>query len=725
MSDRMETFGAELKITGQETAVDAQKKVEGLEQSIVDLSASFLKGDVPQDQYLASMKQLKTELRANEQALRIIESANRKQAESMEDLARAEDRAAASASKVGKAVKESGQDMGKARAGVLDLSRAVQDFAQGGVGGILNNLEGVGRAIPAILADPLALISSVPAILTTVGTALYIFGPKVWHAFEGFVGGSNAIPPATTALQRLEGKLGEVTKQLDAMREKQTLTNAELVIYNGLTAYQIQLEKQKTAEMQKQADVQALRKLKAPGADEAQRERAEVVQSAVGGKQKETEDALAAQLTGQDREKNFGDRRILEGQIANTAPGVNRSVLEKQLRALNDRIRRSERGELFAEFQRQAEEMLASAATGNEQAIGQVSGLMRGGDQFALGAPLENVRQQFEQASPAGMKARRDERHAIEQQQHDAKAAADAKRKKEQEDNKLDREQEKQRKDRHDREVEQARVRLAHPEQTEALLGPDALDQADAVVHGGPETRAPRPAARPRGAAPRQAPSTVFVSPDIELPAVAPPAFNQSEQERQPVRRRAAAAKPAAAPELPIPIAALPGFIPENGPIRNPLAGLKGTKLKKARRAQRLEAARAEKQRRDMQRTFRIATARPLPSTVIPSSGRPRAPQAPARLDQQPPVVDHPAAAAPPKGNAWHEPAVSVPGPQASLVPELAKPIAATQEALAKLQAQTARDHQIIEMLNERSRALTNRNVEGTISALNSGSSTC
>jgi hypothetical protein len=149
------------------------------------------------------------------------------------------------ANKADRAMEGTGKGAKQAQQGFLDLSRAASDWATGGFLGVVNNLEGIGRAIPALLKNPMALLSGLPAILTAVGTALYLFGGKVYEAFRHFALGSHEVPKATEALKRNEERIREVVKALDSYREKQRLTNSELKEYNKLSDEQVRLEEQK------------------------------------------------------------------------------------------------------------------------------------------------------------------------------------------------------------------------------------------------------------------------------------------------------------------------------------------------------------------------------------------------------------------------------------------------------------------------------------------------
>ena len=65
-------FGAEQKISGEETAVDAGTKVQELKAAIVALAETYSQGEIGQQEFSATMKDLSAWLCADEQAVRIL-----------------------------------------------------------------------------------------------------------------------------------------------------------------------------------------------------------------------------------------------------------------------------------------------------------------------------------------------------------------------------------------------------------------------------------------------------------------------------------------------------------------------------------------------------------------------------------------------------------------------------------------------------------------------------
>jgi hypothetical protein len=316
MSHNIESYGLELLITGQETAVDATKKLEALEKAALELAQAYNRGDISQTDFLEKLKPLNADIRANEQAIKILAAAQREQeeasrkaaasereqAEALDRLKQAErDTAAAAqaladkerlageaAAAAGRKVSATAQDLNRAKQGALDTARAVQDFTQGGFGGILNNLEGLGRGLPALLKNPMSLLTSLPTVLTLVGVGLYTFGGQVYQAFRHFALGSNEIPKATDALGQIDGRLKDVTKQLDAYREAHVLTNWELKEYNRLSAEQVVLERQKGQALLDVANAKKFAESN-PGKEEDEKKRAEMFGTTLGTPQQREE----------------------------------------------------------------------------------------------------------------------------------------------------------------------------------------------------------------------------------------------------------------------------------------------------------------------------------------------------------------------------------------------------------------------------------------------------
>jgi trimeric autotransporter adhesin len=91
-------FGADLTIGGQETSVSAEEKIAALRQATIELAESFTAGEIGQQEFTAALKALNADLRVNEQAFRLLASAQREQAQ---EEARSAAAAAAAAAEAG------------------------------------------------------------------------------------------------------------------------------------------------------------------------------------------------------------------------------------------------------------------------------------------------------------------------------------------------------------------------------------------------------------------------------------------------------------------------------------------------------------------------------------------------------------------------------------------------------------------------------------------------
>jgi hypothetical protein len=139
------------------------------------------------------------------------------------------------------------RDLGRS---ALEAGRALQDFSQGGVGGILNNIEGLSLALGGG--------AGLAGVMTAVGLAAYFAMPHIKSFFEE--ARNNPIPENIDSLKGMEDRLKDVTKRLGELRENQKLTNTELAEYNRLTAEEAELTAKANAEKARKAELDKLDK---------------------------------------------------------------------------------------------------------------------------------------------------------------------------------------------------------------------------------------------------------------------------------------------------------------------------------------------------------------------------------------------------------------------------------------------------------------------------------
>lgn len=225
---------------------------------------------------------------------------------------------------LGAAYKRAGSSAAGAGQAALQTGRVIQDFAQGGLGGILNNIEG--------LVTALGGGAGLAGALTLVGVAALLFKDRLAEAFNELRGDSNPIPKANDNLKAMKDRLDDVTKSLDGYKDRTKLSSDELKEFNRLTAEQVRLEKDMTAEKERRAAIE-----KALEDSDPTKRRAKQVQQAVssmGGLGKiegefvaqeiaRQQSALGADFTPdmvlqikQDMRRRFGD--ALRGDMAAT-----------------------------------------------------------------------------------------------------------------------------------------------------------------------------------------------------------------------------------------------------------------------------------------------------------------------------------------------------------------------------------------------------------------------
>lgn len=276
---------------GAETVDQLRRSTANYKALLAQLPDEFRRGNVSAEQFTAEMKRLGTEYDRQAGLLRQMEAALEAEAQAARRAAEAQQTAAAAAAgaagdvyeladayelvekeeervvvqtrklsdvfanirvstrdvntweaalgKAGRAADgaaRSSADMGFA---VLNAGRGIQDFAQGGFGGILNNIE--------MMTTSLGGTAGLAGALSAVGVAAYLVGPKLVDFGKGLLYGSNEIPPLTDKLKALEEQHRKNAKALDELREKQHLSDDELKRHNELVKEQAKLDAERDA----------------------------------------------------------------------------------------------------------------------------------------------------------------------------------------------------------------------------------------------------------------------------------------------------------------------------------------------------------------------------------------------------------------------------------------------------------------------------------------------
>lgn len=160
------------------------------------------------------------------EGLKTLATAAQEAADKMEVAARA------SEDFEGKTVKSSANS-GRS---MLELGRILQDFSQGGVAGVINNVEG--------LVTSLGGTAGLAGAITAVGVAFFVLQPYI-RTFIDSLGETKAkIPETTSSVDALSAAYAKNKKELEELRDKQKLTSDELARYNELTQEQVKLQQQ-------------------------------------------------------------------------------------------------------------------------------------------------------------------------------------------------------------------------------------------------------------------------------------------------------------------------------------------------------------------------------------------------------------------------------------------------------------------------------------------------
>lgn len=152
---------------------------------------------------------------------------------------------------------------------MLETGRIAQDFAQGGIGGILNNIEG--------FVSALGLGAGAAGALTALGVGAVFVLPKIIDFGRSLVESKNAVPPLSDEVARLTEVQKDNAKAIDALRAKGSLYAEDMAKLAKLTEDQIATEARLVAAREHQANLKQF----GPGTDTTTTGRAAAFQKAV------------------------------------------------------------------------------------------------------------------------------------------------------------------------------------------------------------------------------------------------------------------------------------------------------------------------------------------------------------------------------------------------------------------------------------------------------------
>lgn len=296
-----------LQTKGAETIENLEKSTANYKALLGQLIADHAKGEIATDEFLKAQAQLSGELSKEANLLTQLKAALQAQqavADSTEaaiyDLAdaydmvgdemseiiavapkaqRAFDQTAIAAAgqatavtKAGEAVKKSGMNIGQA---ALDGSRALEDL-QYGIGGVINNIP----SLVMSLGGSAGLTAVISVLAVTVAQAV-----KNWDKIKAAFQETTTIPKVAGDVSGLQNELSKARDRMKELGDRTSVTLAELAEFNGLRTRTVEIEKQITAEQERQKRAKQFDELKDPTAAAQDKARADALQAQLGGSQ--------------------------------------------------------------------------------------------------------------------------------------------------------------------------------------------------------------------------------------------------------------------------------------------------------------------------------------------------------------------------------------------------------------------------------------------------------
>lgn len=257
----------------------------------------------------------------------------------LRDLARDATEAAGKLKQTGEAADKASKSSANLGQSLLQGGRAIQDFAQGGLGGILNNIEGIAAA--------LGLGAGVAGAATVAGVAFAVAGPPILNFLKSLGASEKDIKPIA---ERING----VAEALKGLAEKTKLSNAETAEYIRLAQESGKLDKEAAANKERLAAMAAQ-----PQGAAKDRTLGEKVTGVVAGKQGSIVAAAAGRLSGLDDFTARNGARLASLQKAEFLTGPQQAELE---------FLQGQQAELAGKGNAEAQDLLTRAMSGDTEA---------------------------------------------------------------------------------------------------------------------------------------------------------------------------------------------------------------------------------------------------------------------------------------------------------------------------------------------------------------------
>lgn len=307
-----------LKVGGQDTLEALRKSTANYQALLADLPRQLASGAITADEFTATQTRMGRELERQTRLLDQLERAERDAAaagdvweRTLRDVDAAAQVATTSTARLSTGAKEAGKSAGGLGRATLETGRAIQDFSQGGIGGVLNNIEGLTASLASAAGLSTAAGAALAGAFTGLGIAASFALPPLLAWVKSVREGSNVVPEAADRLARLNDQFQAGSKRLEELRDKQSLSNAELREYNTLAAVTAAQERDLAAERKHRADLETLKDAKS----KEQTGRAGAFREAAAGEGEALQAGLAERMADEERAK----RRLREEKIRQAA----------------------------------------------------------------------------------------------------------------------------------------------------------------------------------------------------------------------------------------------------------------------------------------------------------------------------------------------------------------------------------------------------------------------
>lgn len=292
-------------------------------------------------------------------------------------LASSNDAAAKSLDKLAKSAEHAKSGAVGFGQSMLQSGRFVQDFAQGGIGGVLNNIEG--------LVTALGMGSGLAGVLTIVGVAAALAGPKMLEWGRSLLEVRHGVPPLTDNLKYMEESIKANNKAIEELRSQTSLSGTELERLNRLTAENAVLEKAAAEEKKRRQEIEKYDNLKSDQEREDASAFTQAIQEGGAGESAQLKERIRKALESKNEQEIKEQERRTERRIVDE--NMSTDEMAKAYKELDE----------YRKFKRQdqtglANDLVVGAMQGNATDISSIENLFNGGYGVSSGGFMDRFR---------------------------------------------------------------------------------------------------------------------------------------------------------------------------------------------------------------------------------------------------------------------------------------------------------------------------------------------